>query len=61
MEARDLGIGVVMIIPTFVGGGALWEFFHSWLVVMAWIIIMAGVYGGILFKKYGSLPNEIDQ
>jgi len=57
MEARDLGIGIVMIIPTFVGGGALWHFFHSWLAVIVWTIVMAGVYSGILFKKYGSSPN----
>ena len=51
MEARDLGIGIVMIIPTFVGGGALWHFFHSWSAILAWIIVMACVYGGILYKK----------
>ncbi|MDB9823507.1 hypothetical protein OAC89_07400 [Deltaproteobacteria bacterium] len=52
METRDLGIGIVMIIPSFVGSGALWQIFHSWPAVIAWIIIMAGLYGGILFKKY---------
>jgi hypothetical protein len=51
MEARDLGIGIVMMIPTFVGGGALWQFFHSWSAIIAWIIVMAGLYGGILYKK----------
>jgi hypothetical protein len=51
MEARDLGIGIVIIIPTFVGGGALWHFFHSWTAILAWIIVMACVYGGILYKK----------
>ena len=52
MEARDLGIGIVMIIPSFVGGGALWHIFHSWLAVIVWTIVMAGLYVGILFKKY---------
>jgi len=51
MEARDLGIGIVMIIPAFVGGGALWHCFHSWLAILAWIIVMAIVYVGILLKK----------
>jgi hypothetical protein len=51
MESRDIGIGIVMIIPTFVGGGALWQFFHSWSAVIAWIIVMAGLYLGILYKK----------
>ena len=51
MESRDIGIGIVMIIPTFVGGGALWQFFHSWSAVIAWIIVMASLYLGILYKK----------
>ena len=51
MEARDLGIGIVMIIPAFVGGGALWHFFHSWLAILACIIVMAIVYVGILLRK----------
>ena len=51
MEARILGIGIVMMIPTFVGGGALWQFFHSWSAIIAWIIVMVGLYGGILYKK----------
>ena len=50
--SRDIGIGVVMIIPAFVGCGALWEIFGSWIAVFIWIIIVAGVYGGILFAKY---------
>ncbi|MBW2610179.1 MAG: hypothetical protein JRC68_07520 [Deltaproteobacteria bacterium] len=45
---RKIGIGIVMIIPTFVGGGIVWGIFSSWLAVIAWIIIMAFLYGGIL-------------
>jgi hypothetical protein len=48
--ARCLGIGIVMIIPSFVGGGALWELFKSWAAVSMWIIMMAVVYGIILSK-----------
>jgi hypothetical protein len=50
--SRDIGIGIVMIIPSFVGSGALWQIFHSWPVVFLWLIIMVCLYGGILFKKY---------
>jgi len=50
--ARCLGIGIVMIIPSFVGGGALWELFKSWAAVSVWIIIMAIVYGIILSKVH---------
>ena len=49
--SRDIGIGVVMLIPTFVGSGAVWEIFGSWIAVIIWIIIMAGSYGKILSKK----------
>lgn len=49
--SRDLGIGIVMIIPSFVGGGAAWHLFHSWTVVFIWLIIMVCVYGGILKKR----------
>ncbi len=49
--SRDIGIGIVMIIPSFVGGGALWHLFQSWMAVVLWLIIMVCVYCGILIKK----------
>lgn len=52
MESRDIGIGIVMIIPSFVGSGLVWHFFHNWIVVFLWLIAMACVYGGVLKKKY---------
>ncbi len=54
MESRDIGIGIVMIIPSFVGSGAVWHFSHSWILVVLWIIAMAFVYFGISKRKYGS-------
>ena len=58
MEPRDLGIGIVLIIPSFVGGGALWEAFHNWFAVLAWLVIMLFVYGGILSQKYKKSPEN---
>lgn len=49
--SRDIGIGIVMIIPSFVGGGALWQIFHNWPLIFLWLIIMVCIYGGILLKK----------
>jgi hypothetical protein len=46
--ARKIGIGVVMIIPTFVGAGAIWNFVQSWTLVMIWILIMALCYRWII-------------
>ena len=55
MESRDIGIGIVMMVPSFVGGGAVWQLTnHSWTLVILWIIAMVVVYGGILKKKYSS-------
>jgi hypothetical protein len=60
MESRDIGIGIVMMIPSFVGSGAVWHIAHSaplavrWLLVLFWIIAMICVYGGILKRKYSS-------
>ena len=38
---RKIGTCVIMIIPTFVGGGALWDIFHSWFVAFIWVVVMA--------------------
>ena len=48
---RKIGIGIVMIIPSFVGSGLLWNIFNNWIPVLIWIIIMAFLYGGILTGK----------
>jgi len=49
--SRKIGIAVVMVVPTFVGSGAVWGIFSSWFAVIIWILIMAFVYGGILSGK----------
>ena len=49
--SRKIGIGVVMVVPTFVGGGAVWEIMSSWFAVIIWILVMAFIYGGILSGK----------
>jgi hypothetical protein len=50
--ARRIGIGIVMIVPTFVGAGAIWDMIHSSIAVIIWIIIMAGVSGAVISGKY---------
>lgn len=49
--ARKIGVGVVMIVPTFVGGGALWAMMHSWVAVVIWIIIMGALGRYIISEK----------
>ena len=49
--ARRIGVGVVMIVPTFVGGGAVWAMIHSWIAVFIWILIMAALTGYVVGVK----------
>ncbi len=50
-NVRKLGIGVVLVVPAFVGGGAVWEIFNNWWVVLVWVVIMAFLYGGFFSGK----------
>lgn len=48
---RKLGIGIVMIVPTFVFGGLVYSWFHSYVFVFAIMIMMAVLYGLMLAGK----------
>jgi thiosulfate reductase cytochrome b subunit len=48
---RLFGKAIVMIIPTFVGGGAVWHIFHSWAAVCIWVVIVGIVSLGTVFRK----------
>jgi len=48
---RLFGKAIVMIIPTFVGGGAVWSIFHSWAAVGVWVAILGLVSLGTVFRK----------
>jgi hypothetical protein len=48
---RKIGIGIVMIIPTFVSSGLVWSWVHSWFCVLGNVIIMAVIYYMIISKK----------
>jgi len=47
---RIIGIGIVMIIPSFVGAGAMWELFKNRGFVIAWIAVITVAYGAIVYK-----------
>ena len=55
--ARLIGIGIVMIVPTFVIGGGIWDISHSWVAVIIWVIIMA-IFTGRLIKS--KIPQPAD-
>ena len=50
-NVRKLGIGVVLVVPTFVVGGFIWEIFNNWWVVLVWVVIAAFLYGGFFSGK----------
>jgi membrane protease YdiL (CAAX protease family) len=50
--SRRIGIGIVMLVPAFVGSGVLWALFHSWLPIVVWVAIMAVVAGGIMSGRF---------
>ena len=45
---RKLGVGIVMLVPTFVFAGVVWSWLGSWFAVLGWVIIMAFIYGGVV-------------
>jgi hypothetical protein len=52
---RKIGIGILMIIPAYVGAGALWDIFSgNWLAVIVWIILMALFSGALIAEKFSS-------
>jgi len=55
---RKIGIGIVMIIPTFVGAGAVYAIFHSLIPPVVWVLVMAFAYRAILAGKLNSLFGE---
>jgi hypothetical protein len=48
---RKLGTGIILIIPTFVVAGAVWDIFHSWVAVGVWVVIMAIISAATVFRK----------
>ena len=46
---RMFCIGVVMIVPTFVLSGAVWQLFGSWFAVLALDVVMVSAYTSIVF------------
>ncbi len=54
---RKIGIGIVMMIPTFVISGLFWDICHSWIGVFIVIIAMAFLYKEIITGKIKKLFN----
>ncbi len=48
---RKIGIGIVMMIPTFVLSGLFWDITQSWIAVFLVIATMICVYFSIITGK----------
>jgi len=48
---RKIAIGIVSIIPAFVLGGLVWEWFGSWLAVLGVVLLVAIFSGSIISGK----------
>ena len=52
---RKIGMGILMIVPTFVGAGAIWDIFDgSWLAIIVWIILMCLFSGALITGRFSS-------
>lgn len=52
---RKIGIGIVMLVPTFVGTGAIYAIFHNLIPPFIWVIVMAFAYRAIIAGKLNAL------
>jgi hypothetical protein len=48
---RMLGKAIVMIIPGFVGAGAVWDVFHNWVAVGIWTLATVVFTCAVVLKK----------
>ena len=51
---RKIGVGIVMLVPTFVGSGALWHLFHSFIPISLWVVLMGFVTTWVVTGKIQS-------
>ncbi|MFZ0450253.1 MAG: hypothetical protein WAL98_13525 [Desulfatiglandaceae bacterium] len=54
---RKLGVGIVMLVPAFVLGGALWALIESWIAVLILEILIALGFGYMISERRSSLKK----
>jgi len=52
---RKIGIGIVMLVPAFVGSGALYAIFHSLIPAIIWVGVMGFAYKAIISGKLDAI------
>ena len=48
---RMFGKAIVMIIPGFVGAGAVWDVFHNWTAIGIWTVAVVIFTCVVVLKK----------
>lgn len=51
--SRKIGIGITMIVPSFVLGGMVWSVVNSWILVWLSIAAVGAVYVAIITGRLG--------
>ena len=54
---RKIGIGITTMVPGFVLGGLVWDWFGSWLVVLGLEIVIIAIYVSIITGKFSSAQS----
>ena len=55
---RKIGIAIVMIVPGFVFGGLVWDWFGSWPAVLGLEIVMIIIYFLIISGKFSGASQK---
>ena len=55
--SRRIGIGIVSIIPAFVLGGLIWDWFGSWLSVLGIVVIVGVFSGSVIAGRFSKKPG----
>ena len=58
---RKIGIAIVMFIPAFVFAGLLYQLFGSYILAFFGVIIVGGIYGGIITGKISEFLQKARQ
>jgi len=55
---RRIGIGIVSMIPAFVLGGLIWDWFGSWLAVLGMVVIVGIFSGSAIAGNFSSKEQQ---
>ena len=57
--SRKIGIGITMIVPSFVLAGTVWSVVNSWILVWLSIAAVGAVYAAIITGRLGPVLEQV--